>query len=274
MSDKAEIVRGEQAKKPLNVAIVGAGKACYNLLHILDEERLSRLSMKIMGVADKNSNAPGILYAKEINLFTTDNFKELYRLEGLNLIIELTGSLQLREELLRTKPKEMSAIDHRGARLLWDLVQTEVEKTELERERVRSEERQKKQIQVILDSLPYRVMVVNLDMTIDTVNQTFLRDFKVTRQEAIGNKCYVVRYGLDEACWKSGTACILEKGGLEDLKKKGLFTTMKEYVDSHGNSHYDVITIAPILDEKGDIIQILETSRDVTGRIRTMTGTA
>ena len=47
---------------------------------------------------------------------------------------------------------------------------------------------------------------------------------------------------------------------------------MKEYVDRQGNSHYDVITIAPILDENGDIVQILETSRDVTGRIRTMTG--
>ena len=49
---------------------------------------------------------------------------------------------------------------------------------------------------------------------------------------------------------------------------------MKEYVDRQGNTHYDIITIATILNEKGDIIQILETSRDVTGRIRTMTGTA
>ncbi len=79
---------------------------------------------------------------------------------------------------------------------------------------------------------------------------------------------------IDEACWKAGTACILRGEGLEDLKKKGLFSTMKEYVDRQGNTHYDIITIAPILNEKGDIIQILETSRDVTGRIRTMTGTA
>jgi len=272
MDAKTKIVRGEQAEKQLNVAIVGGGRACYNLLHILDEERLSRLNMILMGIADKDTKAPGILYAKGINLFTTENFKELYQLEGLNFIIELTGSIKIMEEMLRTKPKEISLIDHRGARLLWDLIQIETEKTELERDRVRSEEKRKKQIQVILDSLPYRVMVVNLDMTIDTVNKTFLRDFNVAQQEVLGKECYAVRYGLDETCWKAGATCILRGKGLEDLKKKELFSTMKEYVDRQGNSHYDVITIAPILDENGDIVQILETSRDVTGRIRTMTG--
>ncbi len=266
------IIRGDQASVPLNAAIVGGGKACYNLLNILDKDRLSVLNMKILGVADVDSEAPGLAYAREMGLFTTSDFEELFGLEGLNLLIELTGSTKIREALIRKKPIEISSIDHRGARLLWDLIQIEIEKTELQKERLRAEKKRKDHIQVILDSLPYRIMVVNLDMTIDTVNRTFLQGFGFKRSEVIGEKCHQIRYGKSSPCSETGTACILQHG-IEELKRQGLFSTMKEYRDREGKTRFDVITIAPIFDDDGNIVQILETSRDVTGRIKTMTGT-
>jgi len=259
-----QIIRGEQAKVQLNAGIVGGGKACYNLLQILDKDRLKRLNMKILGVADRNLEAPGLLYAKVLNLFTTADFEDLYKLEGLNLIIELTGSAKVREAVLRTKPPEISLIDHRSARLLWDLVQTEIEKTE-------QEERSKKKIQVILDSLPHRIMVVNMDMTIDTVNETFLRDLNVTREDILGKHCDEVKHGLDKVSGMTGGAFILGDG-LDEVKERGLLNTMKQYVDENGKTRFAVITVAPIYNEKGEIVQILEASRDVTERIRTMTG--
>jgi PAS domain S-box-containing protein len=272
MNESTKIIRGEQAKVPLNAAIVGGGKACLNLLHILDEVRLKRLNMKILGVADMNPEAPGLVYARELGLFTTDNFQNLYDLEGLNLIIELTGSTKVREKLIKTKPLHISSMDHRGARLLWDLIQIEVEKTELERERLRNEEKNREHIQAILDFLPYRIMVVNLDMTIDTVNETYLKDLNFTREEVLGKKCYVVRYGHDKPCTETGASCFLGRR-LVELKKIGRFSTMKEYKDKNGKTRFDVITISPIFDDDGEIVQLLETSRDVTGRIKSMTGT-
>lgn len=259
-----QIIRGKQAEISLNAAIVGGGNACYNLLQILDKDRLARLNMKILGVADINHKAPGILYAAKLNLFTTANFQDLYNLEGLNLIIELTGSTKIRETVFRTKPPEISLIDHRGARLLWDLVQMEIEKTE-------QEERSKNKIQVILDSLPSRIMVINMDMTIDTVNQTFLRDLDLTREDIIGKHCDEVISGLDRLCGEPGIRSILEDG-LQEIKRKRLFSTMKQYIDQNGKTHFEVMSIAPIFDEKGEIVQILQTSRDVTERIKVMTG--
>ena len=102
--------RGEQAQIPLNAAIVGGGNACCNLLKIMDADRLSRLRMKILGVSDRNSSAPGFLYAKELNLFTTTSFHDLYTLKDLNLIIELTGSDRVFEEILKSKPAGVSFI--------------------------------------------------------------------------------------------------------------------------------------------------------------------
>jgi len=260
------LIRGKQAEETLNVAIVGGGKACYNLLKILDENRQSRLKIKILGVADVNPGAPGLCYAKELDLFTTDRIQGLFDLDGLNLIIELTGSAKVKEAVFRTKPSGVSIMDHVSARLLWDLVQIETEKMEQEREHQRYAERAKKQTQVILDSLPYRIMVINLDFIVETVNQTFLKEFDFTRDDILGRHCYEARYGLDKPCKEAGNICYLEDR-LEQIKEKGSLSTIKEYVDENGETRFDVITLAPIFDEQGKVIQLLEASRDVSERL-------
>ena len=260
------LIRGKQAEETLNVAIVGGGKACYNLLKILDENRQTRLKMKILGVADVDPDAPGLCYAKGLNLFTTDRIQGLFDLDGLNLIIELTGSAKVKEAVFRTKPSGVSIMDHVSARLLWDLVQIETEKMELEREHQRYAERAKKQTQVILDSLPYRIMVINLDFIVETVNQTFLKEFDFTRDDILGKHCYEARYGLDKPCKEAGNICYLEDR-LEQIKEKGSLSTIKEYVDENGETRFDVITLAPIFDEQGKVVQLLEASRDVSERL-------
>ncbi len=260
----AQIVRGKQADLPLNVAFVGGGNAFYGLLKILEKERLSRLKMKIIGVADINPDAPGMIYAKKLNLFTTTNFKDFYSLEEVNFIIELTGSADVKEEILKTKPERISVIGHRGARLLWDLVQMEVEKTELERKRQKYQKNEKKHMQVILDSLPYRIMVVNKDMTIDTVNHTFLKVNRISYRDVVGKHCYEVRYGMDRPCGECGRPCYME-----ELKKKGeIISTIHEYKADNGEMHFDVLTFSPIFDDDGKVVQLLEASRDVTQRIK------
>ena len=122
------IQRGEQARKVLNAAIIGGGKACYNLIQFLVEDRLGGLRIRILGVSDLNPDAPGFRYAKALNLKTTTDFRELFHIEDLNLIIELTGSPAIRDRLYRISPPDVSVIDHRAAALLWDLIQKEVEK--------------------------------------------------------------------------------------------------------------------------------------------------
>lgn len=265
-SDPVTLIRGKQAGQPLRVAIVGGGKACRNLLKVLDKDRQARLKMKILGVADINPEAPGLRYARELNLLTTTNIRDLSDLEGLNLIIELTGSPKVREEIFRTIPSNISVMDHMGARLLWDLIQIETEKYELEREHLEKKEKEKKYSQIILDSLPYRIMVVNLDMTIETVNQTFLNEFNLAREDVLGRYCYEVRHGLEKPCGEAGYACHLLN--LEEMKEAKLINTIREYRGKNGEEHFDVITIAPIYNDQGEIVNLLEASRDVTERIK------
>ena len=267
ISEAVRIIRGDQAEKTLNAAIIGGGKVCYNLLTILDEEQLSKRNMKILGVMDKNPEAPGLQLAKSLNLFTTTRLQDLYALEGLNIIIELTGLVSVKEEIFKTKPPDISVIDHVAAKLLWDLIQIETEKKELERGRQLDQARSKKHTQLILDSLPYRIMVVNMDMTVDTVNRTFRQAFNVTDNDVVSKYCYELRYGLGRSCQEVLEVCYL-RDRLDEVMEKGFYGTYKEYQDEHGNTHYDVITIAPIYNEKGELVQILEASRDVTDRFK------
>ena len=261
------IQRGEQAIRPLNVAIVGGGKACHDFLKLLDQHRLLRLQMNLLGVSDVNPEAPGLLYAKTLNLFSTTDMRELFNLQGLDLIIELTGSAQVRDEVYERRPKGVSVIDHKATRLLWDLVQMEMEKVELEKERREDQKKSKERIQVIMDSLPYRIMVVDMDMTIHTVNQPFLKEYGLSAEEVIGKRCYEIRNGLDKPCADYGKACFLTHR-LEEIKEKGLVSTYQEYLDEKGETRFDVITAAPIYNEQGEVVQLLEASRDVTERIR------
>lgn len=262
-----DISISKEYEGPLNVAIAGGGRACFQLLHLLNQDRLLRLRMNILGVYDRDPSAPGFTYARALNLKTTTDLQNLFEFEGLNLIIELTGSHEVFLALHERKSPDISIIDNRAARLLWDLIQMESEKHELEKEREGYQEREQKQVQEILDNLPYRIMVVGMDRRIQVVNRTFLREFGYSRENVIGRRCYNVRYGLKRSCMEEGRGCFMEER-LEEIREKGLFSTYEEFTDERGHTRFDVVTIAPIYDERGNIVKILEASRDVTERMK------
>ena len=264
--DSLHVFRDPHSDTPLNVAIVGGGEACRNLLELLDAEHLSQLRMTIRGVSDTDPEGPGIRHARTLGLFTTTDFHELYDLD-VNLILEMTGLDAVREEIERTKPARISLMDHRAVRLLWDLIQMEMERTELERERQRFQEKSRKDMQVIMDSLPYRIMVVNMDLSVSAVNRTLIKEYGLTHEEAIGRPCYEIRYGLDKPCNQVGRACFLQDR-LDEIREKGFVSTFLEYESPQGEPSFDVVTISPIYDEEGRVVQILEASRDVTPRVR------
>ena len=140
-----------------------------------------------------------------------------------------------------------------------------MEKTDLETEQQKHQEKNKNHTQLILDSIPYRIMVVNMDMTIDTVNQPFLNELGLSYDDVRGKPCHLVRYGLNQPCDELGRICNIRQR-LDEIKEKNPVNVYKEYLNDSGETRYDVITIAPICDKEGELVQVLEASRDVTER--------
>lgn len=270
MKEPADSTRkqtGMHVTSPLSVAIAGAGKGCCDLLEHLDKDLRGRLKLEILGVSDPDPDAPGLRMARHLGLFTTTRNDELFTLPGLDLVIELTGSREVREQLSRQIPPSISLMDHKAARFLWDLLQVERENIALKAERKNSLAGMRRHTQVVLDSLPYRIMVVNRDLAIETVNRTFLRDHALSEEDVLGRPCYEVRHGLDKPCSEYGMSCYLIQG-CEELEEKGFLSNYLEYVDENGENRFDVVTTAPIYGTGGDVVSIVEASRDVSARMK------
>jgi len=113
--------------KTINVAIVGGGPGCKALMDMIFAEKLDQLHMNIIAVSDTNPETVGYRYAQEHRIYTTTDYRDLYKLKVLNMIIELTGRDEIAEEISRTKPAHIRLMDHMAARLFWDVFKIEEE---------------------------------------------------------------------------------------------------------------------------------------------------
>jgi hypothetical protein len=75
----------------MKTAIVGGGRGCRSLLEFILERGLVELPLDVRLVCDIQSNAPGMVYATERGIATGANVEEVFQLDGLELVIELTG---------------------------------------------------------------------------------------------------------------------------------------------------------------------------------------
>ncbi|MBE9541154.1 MAG: PAS domain S-box protein [Proteobacteria bacterium] len=117
-----------------NIVIVGGGRVCKAILKIVLGENLANEKLNILGVADINDNSEGFIYAKENGIFTTMDYKDLFQIKDLNLIIELTGDNEVLEKLKITKPTKVRLIDHFEAMSVWDFLQIEEERVRIKRD--------------------------------------------------------------------------------------------------------------------------------------------
>jgi PAS domain S-box-containing protein len=119
------------------VAIVGGGPGCKAIMDMIYADTLSELRMDLLGVASTDTEAVGYLYARERGLYTTGDYRDLFKLKDLDMIIELTGHDEVAKEISDTKPAHVRLIDHVAARLFWDIFQIEEKRID---ERERAEE--------------------------------------------------------------------------------------------------------------------------------------
>jgi PAS domain S-box-containing protein len=109
--------------KGANVGIVGGGTFCHLIIEFFKNEKIAPQKPNIIGVADFNIEAKGMQLAKALNIFTTSDYKELYDLEGLEVILEITRDTNLAADIKKTMPPHVRLVDHVHARALWDALQ-------------------------------------------------------------------------------------------------------------------------------------------------------
>ncbi|WP_431858598.1 oxidoreductase [Azospirillum sp.] len=78
------------------VAVIGAGETGTPLL----QQLLSAPFVRVLGVADLDPDAPGMMLARDHGVPTTTDFMDLARMgEDLDVLIDVTGVAKVREAL-------------------------------------------------------------------------------------------------------------------------------------------------------------------------------
>jgi PAS domain S-box-containing protein len=107
------------------IAIIGGGRFCDKLLRHLLGRHFKGRHPEVLGVADLNDKAVGMVYARSKGIFTCNDYREICRLEGLETIVEVTWDLELARTIAQVKPAAVELINHQDSRFLWDLLQLE-----------------------------------------------------------------------------------------------------------------------------------------------------
>ena len=111
-----------------NIAIIGGGNFCKKLLQLLFSEPFEDRHPTILGVADVNNQAEGRILAEQMGIFTTADYRELYALKDLQVLMELTPDVDFGNIIKKEKPAGVELIDHVLARSVWSALQVEAEK--------------------------------------------------------------------------------------------------------------------------------------------------
>ncbi|MCL4501263.1 MAG: PAS domain-containing protein [Deltaproteobacteria bacterium] len=254
-------LRTSQERGPLKIGIVGGGKGGHEVLRLISGSPGYGRQVEIIGVADPNPEAVGMVQAKAMGIPTFSDYSVLLQ-EPADLILELTGDPQVREGINRQRHPHTQIIDHIRARLFWELLQRNADPL---RCKVESEIRlagQRSRFQKIFDHLPDPVLVLLPNYAVDEANLPFLKRFHKTSEEIIGKPCFEVVHQLDEPCDRKGMPCPLPRV----LESCQTVQATQCHPGPDGTMQCDEITMSPLFPPEGTQKRVVEVIKDITSR--------
>jgi PAS domain S-box-containing protein len=124
-------------------------------------------------------------------------------------------------------------------------------------ERTRQLDESRKMYKELFEKVPCYITVINKDYKIVRANEAFANEFG----DQVGKYCFTGRKGLDSKCEN----CPVEKTFASGLSKRS------EEIWNPGNESrkaYVIVHTSPILDESGQVVEVMEMSIDVTRMVR------
>ncbi len=114
-----------------NIGIIGGGKRCKALLEAIFSETDPAGRPEVMGVADTDAGAEGLQLAQKLGIFSTTDYRDLFSIEELDLLLELTPDDNLHQHIRVEKPPGVLLVDHYEAISILDYFRIKAKKNEL-----------------------------------------------------------------------------------------------------------------------------------------------
>ena len=103
----------------MNILIIGAGRGGREMIDIFSRSD----NVNIVGVVDIDTNAPGMVLARQKGIPTASDWTGFLAGHGVDNIIEVTGKKDVYEEIESKRPQDVNLISAFAARSLWTLFQ-------------------------------------------------------------------------------------------------------------------------------------------------------
>ena len=246
----------EEIPQITNIGIVGGGPFCKE---VLDKTTFdygdNRVDARILIIADPDPDSPGVQAARSLGMKTVSDYHALYDPKyQIDLIIHLTPSKKIFEEILETKPHHIRLLSYPAFNLFWKALHVEEEKL-----RARTQE-----LETIVNGIQEFILVITPDRKILEVNEVFLQQMGYTRDEVIGKKCYEVFQKANQPCNDGNSICPVNKV----IRNRRPHRQIRTRMDHNGEQRYVEVSLYPIWERPGKISRFIEVSRDITDRKR------
>ena len=116
----------------------------------------------------------------------------------------------------------------------------------------------------ILNGMHDGLIVIDRDFTIKDVNGRFLEQCGVTRDEAIGSKCYEISHHADKPCSGPGHVCPV----IQVFDTAETVQVEHTHFDSTSNPLFIELNAFPLFSTDGNVEAVVELSHDITERKR------
>lgn len=244
----------------LSIAIVGGGRRCLSLLQMLQSDALRDLKAEVVGVADTNPGAAGYRHAEESGILTTVDFHRLFQIPNLDLIINLTGSPEVSQQLMDFAPSGISVFPHAGSRLFQEIVEKVLGAERQIDQQADEISRAQAFARAIAQATIVGVIVLDRDFRIVWINEAGLQTAGLTREEALGRYCFQISHQRITPCAGPEAPCPMQ----ETLETGQAAHAMHEHRSADGHSTYCDISTYPLFNRAGEVVEVVEIIRDIT----------
>jgi PAS domain S-box-containing protein len=244
----------------ISVAVVGGGRRCLSLLQMLESDALKGIKIEIVGVADIDTEAVGLTYAKSTSIFTTSDFRTLFDVPKLEMIINLTGSPEVTRRLSDLSPSAVTVLPHLASRLFQEIVEEALTASRRVDEQADQISRSQTFAQALAQATIVGVMILDTNYRIVWINEAALRATGLTQEEALGRYCFQVSHQQISPCAEPKAKCPMR----DTLASGQAAHAIHEHRTAEGQTSYCDISTFPLFNRAGQVVEVVEVIRDIT----------
>lgn len=250
---------GKRTQERLSIGVIGGGTRCRALLEMFAADRFKRLNAQIVAVADINPQAPGLLFAKEEGVYTTNNYQDFFNMENLDAVIELTGKEELLTDVLRHKRPDLRVYDYAISRLMSDMVTFRGEYQEREHD----VSFYRDVIKTLWAGFKEAIFLLKSNFEIVDANDAMLKLLGMSRDQVIGRTCHEISHGLIAPCNSASCHCPVR----ETIETGSSAHAIHEHLDRDNKPRYMEVSTFPLKNYLGQMTMIFEFCRDITDEL-------